>query len=136
MAGTFAFGTSLSITIESTLTPVASLTSISGPDQSADEIDLTAHDSANGFREFAQGLKDAGSVEIEGNFTGVASQTALQSLFDSGVANAMEITYPSSLGKYGFSGFLTAFSMDAPHDDKLSFSASIKITGKPVFTGA
>lgn len=132
MAGKFAFGTIFKVTIASVLTPIASLTSITGVELSADEIDVTAHDSPDGYREYAQGLRDSGSVAIEGNFTGDTSHEALKTLFDSGDTVAMSITFPGTLGNWTFNGFITGFSTDAPMEDKLTFSATIKVTGKPI----
>lgn len=130
----FAQGTILSITISSVLTPIAKLTSVTGLDISADEIDVTTHDSADGYRQFEQGLKDAGSVEIEGILDLSASQVALKTLLDSGAVAVMKIDFPDDLGHWDFSGFITALSTDAPIDDKISFSASIKVTGKPTLS--
>jgi predicted secreted protein len=134
MAGKFAFGTSFSVTVSSVLTPIASLTSITGLDLSADDIDVTAHDSADGYREFVQGLRDGGTVSIEGNFTGVASQEALKTLFDSGEVVAMEIGFPDAFAEWQFNGYVNALSTDAPMDDKASFSATIKVSGKPILS--
>lgn len=131
MAGEFGFGTQFKVTVNTVLTAVADLTSISGPDMSADEVDFTSHDSLGGYREFGQGLKDGGSVELEGNFYSDTTQENLIDVFDSGDTVAMEIVFPNGLGKWTFDGFVTAFSTDAPHDDKLSFTATVKITGKP-----
>ena len=131
MAGKFAKGTVFSATIGAVLTPIASLTSISGVELSADDVDVTAHDSADDYREFVQGLKDGGSVSIEGNFTHVASQIGLKTLFDSGDIVAMSIAFPDALATWTFNGYVNALSTDAPMEDKISFSASIKVTGKP-----
>lgn len=132
MAGKFAKGTKLNIKKGEVFEAVASLTDISGVEISADEVETTAHDSPDNYREFEAGLKDGGSVAIEGNFTNVASQSDLKDLLDSGVLTDMEIEFPSALGKWTFKGFVKSFSTSAPLDDKLGFSAEIKISGKPV----
>lgn len=131
MSGKFGFGTAFSVTIDSVLTPVASLTGITGLDLTADEVDVTAHDSADGYREYLQGLRDGGSVSLEGNFFNDDSQLALKDLFDAGSVVAMEIAFPNSLATWSFNGFVTGLSTDAPMDDKISFSATVKVTGKP-----
>ncbi len=134
MAGQFAHGTELKITVSEALKAVAGLTSISGLDLSADEIDYTAHDSPDGYREFGQGLKDAGSVEVEGNFFSDDSQEDVFDLFESGDTVPMEIVFPSGLGKWEFDAFVSAFSTDAPLDDKLGFTATFKVSGQPTLT--
>ncbi len=132
MAGTFAHGTVFSATINSVLTPIASLTGISGASLSADDIDITAHDSPDGYREFTQGLRNGGTINLEGNFTGSVSQEALKDLFDLGETVAMTIEFPDGIAEWQFNGYVNAFSTDEPMDNKASFSASIKISGKPV----
>ena len=135
MAGKFAKGTVFSVTVGEVLIPIASLTNIGGVELSADDVDVTAHDSADNYREFVQGLKDGGSVSIEGNYTHHTSQITLKTLFDAGEASgvvAMKIEFPGALATWTFNGYINGFSTDAPLDDKLTFSASIKVTGKPV----
>jgi len=132
MSGKFGFGTTFSVTIADVLEAIAELTSISGPEISVNEIDVTSHDSPDGYMEFLPGLKDGGSVTIEGNFENDASQLHFQTLIDNGVAVPMEIAFPNALATWTFDGFVTAFSTDAPHDDKIDFTATIKVTGKPV----
>jgi predicted secreted protein len=134
MAGKFGFGTTLSATLNGSLTPIAELTSITGVEMSADEIDVTSHDSPNGYREFLQGLRNGGSVTIEGNFIADASQEGLADLFDSGATVAMEIEFAGNVATWAFDGFVSALSTDAPMDNKISFSATIKISGKPVLS--
>lgn len=131
MAGVFAHSTTFNVTIATVLTPIAELTSITGLEVTADEIDVTSHDSTGGFREYVGGLRDAGSVSLEGNFIGDASQEALLTLLKSGEVAAMTIVFPDSAGTWTFEGFVTAFSTDAPMEDKVSFSATIKVTGVP-----
>ena len=130
MAGVFAHGTVFSVTLNSTLTAVGDLTSISGVELSADDIDMTSHDSDDAWREFSGGLKDGGTVSIEGNFTNDSSQTGLLDLVG-GEPVAMTIAFPDSKGTWSFNGYLNAFSTDAPMDDKITFSATIKVSGEP-----
>lgn len=135
MAGKFGFGTVFSVTYGDptpALTPIASLTSIKGVELTADDVDVTAHDSPNGYREFIQGLKDGGTIEVEGNYTNVESQVAMVDLFHSGEVVAMKIQFPNALGNWTFSGYVNKVATDAPMDDKLGFSASVKVSGKPV----
>jgi len=135
MAGKFAFGTQFSVTVNSVKTVVGNLTSINGVEITADEIDTTTHDTADGYRTFEQGLKDAGSVTLEGYYTGADSQVALKTLIDSGDSTACEIAFPATLGAaWTFNGFVTAFATSEPFDDKIGFTASVKVSGKPTLT--
>jgi len=134
MAGVFAHSTSLKVTIGAVLTEIASLTSIGGLELSADDVDVTAHDSADGYREFVQGLRDSGSFTVEGNYTGDTTHEALKTLFDSGDLVACEIVFPGTTGKWAFTAYVNGVSTDAPLDDKLGFSASFKVSGKPTLS--
>jgi len=123
-----AFGT----TLKKGEVAIAELTSIGGPTISADTLDVTSHDSPDGYREFLQGLRDAGEISIEGNFIpGNAGQKALKTDMDDGSSDSYTVTFPTAMGTtWEFSAIITAFETSAPFDDKASFTATLKITGK------
>ena len=129
-------GTKLQIA-ETTPITVGSLTSINGLEVSADTIDVTTLDSTDGYREFIQGFKDGGEVSVEG-YLDVATgngQKEMLDLFDSGEVKPFEIVFPATLNaKWAFNGIVTGFSTGASLEDPLSFSATIKVTGKPTLT--
>lgn len=116
---------------------VGSLTSINGLEVSADTIDVTTLNSTDGYREFIQGFKDAGEVSVEGylDVTTGNGQKEMFDLFESGETQAFEIVFPTTLNaKWAFNGIVTGFSTGASLEDPLSFSATIKVTGKPTLT--
>ncbi|MFA5374128.1 MAG: phage tail tube protein [Candidatus Omnitrophota bacterium] len=115
---------------------IAEVINVSGPNQSRDMIEVTNHDSANGFKEFIAGLADGGEVTIEGNFKAgdTTGQIALHTDFQAGTSRTLLITFPSSLGNMSGTAFCTAFEMTFPHDNKIGFSATFKYTGKPTLT--
>jgi len=124
--GKWAKGATLEATIAGVLTKIANLTSLGFPDISTDEIDVSSHDSADNYREFVPGMIDGGSIDIEGNFTG---DEGIKALIDAGEVIPFVITTAS--GKTAeFNGFFTSFAVDLPFEDKESFSASIKVSGK------
>jgi len=129
-------GTKLQIA-ETTPITVGSLTSINGLEVSADTIDVTTLDSTDGYREFIQGFKDGGEVSVEG-YLDVATgngQKEMLDLFDSGEVKPFEIVFPATLNaKWAFNGIVTGFSTGASLEDPLSFSATIKVTGRPQLT--
>lgn len=110
---------------------VAEVTSLSGPSISGETIDVSNHDSDDRAREFVAGLIDGGEVSIEGNFTDTTD-----SLLDN-IANGerigIAVHYNGDAPKTVFSmqGLFTALSIDAPYDDKISFSGTIKASGLP-----
>jgi predicted secreted protein len=115
-------------------TVIAELTSISGVELSADTIETTALDTADGYRTFAQGLKDGGEVSISGYFnpgTGTGQQDLLTA-FENGTADTYTIDFPPAIGyNWTFQGIVTKFATNAELEDLISFEATFKVTGKP-----
>ena len=114
--------------------------SISGPSETMDPIEVTSHDSPDGFREFIAGLHDGGEISIEGNLIvgDTDGQVAMHTDFQATTVKAWEIRFPSyaSAPVITGNGYITAFSFDFPFDGPITFSATIKITGKPTYTPA
>jgi predicted secreted protein len=134
-----AYGTLLQIgdgEVTETFATIAELTDISGPSLEADELDVTSHDSPSGYREFIQGLKDAGEVSIEGNFLPTnTTQNDVLSDYQSGVVRNFQLVFPdTATTTWEFSAIVTAFEPTAPVEDVLTFSATLKITGEPTLS--
>ena len=130
-------GTKFNIGTEDSKKTVAELTEIGGMELSADTIEVTTLDSSDGYREFIQGLKDAGEVSLSGYFNPTVGkgQKEVYELFESGELTSFEIEFPPSLGaKWAFKGVVTAISTSAPMEDNIPFEASIKVSGKPTLT--
>lgn len=131
MAGIFAQGAQLAIGG----TTVTELLNISLPELNADDIDVTTHNSADYYREFIKGLTDAGAITVEGNFnytdygTLYAMSTTL-SLYSATIALPATPTDPSET-QWIANVYLSSLTGGIPHDDKVDFSASLKVTGKP-----
>ena len=134
MSGFFGNGATLKIGSTGTITEIVS---VSAPGFSADTIDVTTHNSPTRFRDFVKGLIDPGEIAVEGNFNyadyGIAyiamATTSMQSV---------TITVPTSPSTTTFvcNGLVTGLEVDDPHDDKVGFNATIKISGKPTITNA
>jgi len=117
-------------------TSVAEVTSITPPGLSRDTVDATHSESADKFREFIPGLIDGGEVSLELNFVpGNSTTTLLLAEIEQAAARSYKIVFPGG-ETFSFSGIATAFEPDAPVDDKMSASATFKITGKPVLAAA
>lgn len=117
-----------------TFTDVASITKIKPFDLKADVIDSTAHDTAvdsngNAWRTKLAGLLDAGSVMFDLNYDDKApSHIFLKSYF--GVERLWKITFPGSTPTTStFNGFTKALPADIPHDNKMTSSAALEISG-------
>ena len=114
---------------------VLELSKLSGPSEKADVIDVTSHDSASDYKEFVAGLRDGGEISIEGNFIigDATGQIAMHTDFQAGTARTWSIDFPA-VGDIAGSGIVTAWEISFPDDDKISLSATIKVTGKPTLT--
>lgn len=113
---------------------VLELTGISGPSEARDLIDVTNHDSANGFREFVAGPVTGGEIAVEGNFVASdsAGQITLHTDMQGGTSRTAWIVAPMSVGAaLSFTAFAKGFDMSFPYDNKLGISGSLQVSGKP-----
>lgn len=113
---------------------IAELTNIGSPKLSAGEINVTNHQSPDGYEEFVQGIRSAGEVPLEGNFisSDTNGQIGLLTDFNAGTMQSFVITFPDGT-TWTFTAFVKSFEMDdASVDGKLSFKVSLKVSGKPV----
>lgn len=117
--------------VDSTYEALAEITNISGPELSKDAPDATSNDSSDGYREFIPGLRDAGQVTLEMNFTRDTYDTLLTD-YEADTTHEYEIVFADAENtSVNFTGIVTALSITAPLDDKISASATFKISGKP-----
>lgn len=133
MAKTHAFGTTFKW--EGAL--VGGLDNIGGVELTADTVEVTAHDSTGGFKEYITGLLDTSEVSISGYFDPADTTGQQKMLADMQTSTVGEcvITFPASTkATWTFDGVIKSIKIgDSPVDGAIPFSASIKPTGKPVF---
>ena len=124
-----------------TFTTIAALTEIGefGVGE-GDDIDVTSHDSPDGYREFIRGLVDAGEISFTGQWNAAASQQLPISGAATGITTGpttsldfFKIVLPASLGTWNGRGYWKSFMLNPQLDDLLEFSGAIKISGKPTF---
>lgn len=127
MAGSDGFGTKFYKMSGTASTAIGGITAINGPEIEGEDIDVTDMDSANGFMEFLPGLVDGGEVELELNYD-KDEQAVLYALIRTTAAFKI---VGSDSSKWDFSGYLKGLGQEYPHDDKISSSATLKISGKP-----
>jgi predicted secreted protein len=146
MAGFSALGTIVrmstasAIAANATSAGIADLTNISGPSMSAEEIDVSSHDSTSNFREFVSGFLDGGEVSLEGNLTLAGGADTLVTAFNDREERYIQIAFPATGTstadanvrlRWQFKGTVTGVETAAPYDDKASFGASVRISGAP-----
>lgn len=129
-----ALGTSLSYlpTYDSAnaVTVVGSLTSIGEISPTSDEIDVTTLDSA-GYKEFIQGLKDAGELPLKGfHNTDSTGQATMRTLFASGALGYFWVTFPDQT-VVAFSAYVKTHTVGAAEvNGAVGFGCSLRISGK------
>lgn len=134
MAKVRSVGTTFKMGTSTATTAIGGLTSIGGVEVSADTVDVTALDSEGGYREFLMGFKDAGDVSLEGFLDDTdTGQAAAYAALESGDVQKCEIAFPNG-SKWAFNGIVTGFSTSASLEDAVTFSATVKVSGKPTFT--
>ena len=140
MAGFSAFGTKVfmwdATTSKSTSNDlIGDLTGISGPSMSAEDIDVTSHDSTGAYREYVTSFLDAGEISLEGNLMSGGGAEDMVDAFNARAKQSFEILFPTTDGlSWKFGGYVTGVETDAPYDDKASFSATVKVTGAPTLS--
>lgn len=112
---------------------VAGVVSIGSPALSRDVVDVTHLNSADGYKEFIPGMKDAAEAKLGLNFD-PAEQATLEAAFDAG-AGRFQITLPDT-STVTFDGVVTGLEMGEITNDKMSATFSVKPNGKPVLAVA
>lgn len=116
---------------------LAEVVSIGGPNETADEIDVTHLRSDLGYREFVQSFKDGGELPLELNFIpGNSTQQNMDADFTSGTRKNRRITYPD--GSYhSFFGWVKARgNSQTAVGNKLSRTYTVRIVGPVTLTEA
>lgn len=115
-------------------TTIANSTNISGPGLSRETIDVTAHDSPDGWMEFLGGLKDPGEVSVDINYDPADHDTLVADFEDDDPRNYRIVFPDTGQTTWSFPGIMTGFEPEAPYDDKLAASLTFKVTGKPTLS--
>ena len=108
-------------------TSVAEVTNIDLPGYSRDAIDVTHMSSDDTFREYIAGLMDGGEVTIELNFVASASDILIAAL----IAGLQNYRITVNTVTFTFAAVMTGYQPTAPNDDKMTASATFKVSGKP-----
>ena len=140
MAGTRTMGTRLEkvkAKDETANLVIGKLTSIGEIGVESDEQDTTTLDTEGGYKEFIATTKDAGEVAIAGNIVKADEKGPIAKLLALAENQTMQewiVTYPSG-AKWQFKGFIKSFKDGEKTVDGLAtFSATIRVSGKPTFT--
>ena len=128
------YNTDFSIYNGSTYTEVAEVTSITWPGYARDAVEATHLNSDDQFREYIPGLMDAGEVSIELNFVPSASDVIVAALTASTIGQ-FKITAQGGVNVV-FKAIVTSYQAQSPVDDRMTASATFKVTGKPTWSAS
>lgn len=123
------YGTTLSGSVSGT---IAEIRSIGLPDQKVDDIDVTTMASPDKYKQFIAGLIDAGVITMQLLYTKAVYLQVQNAL---GTSQTWTITLPDGSTFVG-NGYINAQGGESPHDEKISQTVGLKLSGKPVFTAA
>jgi predicted secreted protein len=129
-AGSIAYGAALTLDSDT----IGEITNIDGIELTADSVEMTSHDSADRYREYIQGLRDGGSITMSGNGLPTdVGQVEIYTQFNSDAAVEAVLTFADD-SNWTADVIVTNFKpADAPVDGKIEFTATFKVTGKPVW---
>ena len=129
MAAQRSIGTVLTKTSGTPLV-IADLTRIGEIGLENSEIDVTTLDSADNYKEFIAGFKDAGEVAIEGIVKSESNMSAMLALAEAQTVQTWEVEFPSG-AIWFFSGFVKMWKeAETTVEGVRGFTGSIRITGK------
>jgi predicted secreted protein len=118
-------------------TAIAEVQNIVGPGYSQASVEVTSHDSPSFFAEFIAGKREAGEVTIDGNYLpGNTQHTQLRTDLESGnLRNFQLVRSDTGLETVALSGYVTKYEPTQDFSKQFTFKATIKITGKPTYSG-
>ncbi|MCK9591880.1 MAG: cadherin-like beta sandwich domain-containing protein [Methanoregula sp.] len=116
--------------------PILELTKIDPPFGTADDVDITNHDSADYTEEFVPGIIRVGTVDLEGNLlpSDTDGQIAMLGDLQSRTARAAAVILPAGKGMMSFTASAKSFKPTLPYDGKAGVAISLKCTGKVTLT--
>ena len=110
---------------------IGQVQSLGIPSDSADELDVTTHDSTGGRKEFLNGLIDTDDLSVSMVYDAADSVHAALRAAAGGAAQhfKIELTGPASNNTHTFDALVKSFSIDLPHDGVQTATMTIKRSG-------
>lgn len=122
-----------------TYTPLAQVRGLGGPSLAQDALDVSCHESPGFYRQFVPGFHDAGEISLDLLFDPVEptqdlATDGLLEIYNDGEVHNFQIIWPDAgATEWDFAGIVTGYEPEAPVDEVLAASVTIKLTGAPTF---
>ncbi len=114
-------------------TAIAEVNSVQN-NKTRDLIDVTALDSAGGYREKIPGFRDGGEYTFNMNFT-LSNYSQMNDEFESSTVRNWQLKVPNTeVSEFDFAGYVTALGKTVPLDDKINCDVVISVTGQETIT--
>jgi len=118
----------------STFTALAEVYSVTPPESSIDQIEVTHFKSPGRKREYIPALSDNGTASCEMNYVpGSATDLLIEALITAGEVVEAQITYPNGT-VVGFFCSVSGYSKSVPVDDRMTATAEFQVTGAVTIT--
>ena len=115
---------------------LAEVYSVTPPENTIDQVEVTHFQSANRSKEYIAALGDNGTAQAEMNYVpNSATDVRLEGLRTAGTTLAMRITYPNGV-TVTFSGFVATYAKAIPVNDRMTATAGFKVSGNVVIAAA
>jgi predicted secreted protein len=113
------------------LTKLAEVTSVSFPDETVAEVEVTHYESPGRAREFIPGLSDNGSITFAINWVpGSATDDMLIAAKADRANRTFRIVTPGDEGQmFTFPAFISGLSRAAPMDDRMTAEVTLRVAG-------
>lgn len=99
-----------------------------------DQVDVTGYDTPSRTRESISGMGDPPSLDITGVFTADESQQELETMHKDGTVKRWQAVLPNDLAEIEFDAYVAEFSLNPQLDDRIEFSATLQLSGRPEMT--
>lgn len=130
--GMIGYGTTISVrrATPATAHELDLLQDVELPDEQADEVDVTHMKSPGRRKQFIAGLIDSGELGVPMNYIpGSPTDVMLKEIKASGENVLLDITLPGTTEPETFSGFLRGYARTAPVSDKMTATATFRLSG-------
>lgn len=119
-------------------TTITEITEVSPPNLSADDLDTSTHNNTNGVRTYVKGMTEPGEINISGFATSDEFALLWDNMLTQGTSSEKSITVyvPTlpSASLFQCNGYVNSLEEEAPYEDLIGFSSTIKVTSAPSFT--